>query len=167
LIGHPFNCPDMIGGGDLKSFTGGRPLDQDLFVRFAQCSALFPMMQFSLAPWRVLDDQHLTAVLAAVHTRQALLPELRTLFTQAAQTGEPILRPLAYHYSGYEHVQDQFLLGEDILCAPVLEAGANTRHVALPPGRWLSCDGSILEGPADLRLPVSLESLPWWRRIPG
>jgi alpha-glucosidase (family GH31 glycosyl hydrolase) len=39
LIGHPFNCPDMIGGGDLKSFTGGAPLDQELFVRFAQCSA--------------------------------------------------------------------------------------------------------------------------------
>jgi alpha-glucosidase (family GH31 glycosyl hydrolase) len=165
LIGHPFNCPDMIGGGDLNSFTSGVPFDQELFVRFAQCSALFPMMQFSLAPWRVLDDQHLTAVLAVVHTRQALLPELRTLFRHAAQTGEPILRPMAYQYSGYEHVHDQFLLGDDILCAPVLEAGADTRHVALPPGRWLSNEGSILEGPAELRLPVSLESMPWWRRI--
>jgi alpha-glucosidase (family GH31 glycosyl hydrolase) len=143
LIGHPFNCPDMIGGGDLTSFTGGAPLDQELFARFAQCSALFPMMQFSLAPWRVLDDQHLAAVLAAVRTRQALLPELRTLFADAAQTGGPILRPLAYHYSGYEHVQDQFLLGEDILCAPVLEPDTTTREVALPPGRWLSSDSSV------------------------
>jgi alpha-glucosidase (family GH31 glycosyl hydrolase) len=165
LIGHPFNCPDMIGGGDLKSFTGGAPLDQELFVRFAQCSALFPMMQFSLAPWRVLDDQHLSAVLAAVRTRQALLPELRTLVAHAAQTGEPILRPLAHHYSGYAHVQDQFLLGEEILCAPVLEAAAETRQVALPPGRWLSSDGSVFEGPASVTLKVSLESLPWLRRI--
>ena len=74
LIGHPFNCPDMIGGGDLAYFTDGAPLDQELFVRFAQCSALFPMMQFSLAPWRVLDDRHLAAVLAAVRTRQAGYP---------------------------------------------------------------------------------------------
>ena len=43
-------------------------------ARFAQCSALFPMMQFSLAPWRMLDDRHLAAVLAAVHTRQAGRP---------------------------------------------------------------------------------------------
>ena len=165
LIGHPFNCPDMIGGGDLAYFTDGAPLDQELFVRFAQCSALFPMMQFSLAPWRVLDDRHLAAVLAAVRTRQAVLPDLRALFNHAARTGEPILRPLAYHFPGYEHVQDQFLLGEDMLCAPVLESGATTRDVALPPGRWQSGDGSILEGPADLALQVSLESLPWWRRI--
>jgi alpha-glucosidase (family GH31 glycosyl hydrolase) len=123
------------------------------------------MMQFSLAPWRVLDDQHLSAVLAAVRTRQALLPELRTLVAHAAQTGEPILRPLAYHYSGYEHVQDQFLLGKEILCAPVLEAAAETRQVALPPGRWLSSDGSVFEGPASVTLKVSLESLPWLRRI--
>jgi alpha-glucosidase (family GH31 glycosyl hydrolase) len=165
LIGHPFNSPDMIGGGDLAYFTNGAPLDQDLFVRFAQCSALFPMMQFSLAPWRVLDDRHLAAVLAAVRTRQAVLPELRALFSHAAQTGEPILRPLAYHFPGYEQVQDQFLLGEDILCAPVLEAGATTRRVALPPGRWLSSDRSVVDGPADLALQVNLESLPWWRRI--
>lgn len=50
LIGHPFTCPDMIGGGELGSFENGEPVDQELFVRFAQCSALFPTMQFSLAP---------------------------------------------------------------------------------------------------------------------
>ena len=91
LIGHSFNCPDMIGGGELDSFRDGAPLDQELFVRFAQCSALFPMMQFSLAPWRVLDDRHLSAVLAAVNTRQALMPDLSRLFDHAARTGEPIL----------------------------------------------------------------------------
>src|SRR5580765_223927 len=68
LIGHPYTCPDMIGGGELGSFADGAEIDQELFVRFAQCSALFPMMQFSLAPWRVLDDQHLSAVKAAVDT---------------------------------------------------------------------------------------------------
>jgi alpha-glucosidase (family GH31 glycosyl hydrolase) len=123
------------------------------------------MIEFSLASWRVLDDRHLAAALAAVRTRQAVLPDLRALFSHAAQTGEPILRPLAYHFAGYEPVQDQSLLGEDILCAPVLDAGANSRHVALPPGRWKSGDGSVIEGPADLALQVSLESLPWRRRI--
>jgi alpha-glucosidase (family GH31 glycosyl hydrolase) len=163
LIGHPFNCPDMIGGGDLAMFTDGVELDQELFVRFAQCSALFPMMQFSLAPWRVLDEAHLAAVRAAVELRQSLLPEILTLVDAAAVTGEPILRPLAYHFDGYADVHDEFLLGPEILVAPVLEAGATTRRVVLPPGRWSAPDGSTLDGPADVDIPVELDSLPFWR----
>jgi alpha-glucosidase (family GH31 glycosyl hydrolase) len=165
LIGHPFNCPDMVGGGELSSFRNGAPLDQELFVRFAQCSALFPMMQFSLAPWRVLDDRHLLAVKAAVDTRQALQPDLSALFDHAAKTAEPILRPLAYHFPGYEAVHDQFLLGEEILCAPVLESGTTTRPVLVPPGRWQGRDGSVTSGPTEILLEVDLESMPYWRRI--
>jgi alpha-glucosidase (family GH31 glycosyl hydrolase) len=167
LIGHAFNCPDMIGGGLLGSFTDGQAVDQELFVRFAQCSALFPMLQFSLAPWRVLDDRHFKAVLAAVETRQALLGDLDELIDHAARTGEPILRPLAYHFPGYERVADQFLLGQNILCAPVLAAGASSRHVKLPRGRWLGGDGTVIDGPTELDIPVALESMPWWRRIAG
>jgi alpha-glucosidase (family GH31 glycosyl hydrolase) len=165
LIGHPFNCPDMVGGGELASFRDGAPLDQELFVRFAQCSALFPMMQFSLAPWRVLDDRHFGAVLAAVNARQTLMPYLLRLVDQAATTAQPILRPLAYHFPGYEAVHDEFLLGEQILCAPVLEPGADVRHVVLPPGRWVGSDGSVTTGPVDLVLDVQLESMPYWRRM--
>ena len=62
LIGAVFNCPDMIGGGDVADVLEGESVDPELFVRFAQCSALFPMMQFSQAPWRVLDAEHLAAV---------------------------------------------------------------------------------------------------------
>jgi alpha-glucosidase (family GH31 glycosyl hydrolase) len=164
LIGHPFNCPDMIGGGWLGFFAEGEGIDQELFVRYAQCAALFPMMQFSLAPWRVLDDRHFEAVRAAVETRQALLDDLTELIDHAARTGEPILRPLAYHYSGYELVTDQFMLGEHILCAPVLTAGASSRHVRFPPGRWLDSQGAAVQGPTGLDIPVTLESMPWWRR---
>lgn len=165
LIGHAFNCPDMVGGGELSSFEGGAPLDQELFVRWAQCSALFPMMQFSLAPWRVLDQTHLDAVQAAIQLRDELMPELIRLFRLAGQTAEPILRPLGYHYAGYEAVVDQFLLGPDILCAPVLEAGATLRRVLLPPGRWRHEDGTVHVGPSEVLLEVRLESLPVWRRV--
>ncbi len=63
LTGYTFSCPDMIGGGEIGSFWGAaNNLDQDLIVRSAQCSAIMPMMQFSVAPWRVLDSVHLDAV---------------------------------------------------------------------------------------------------------
>lgn len=165
LIGHPFTCPDMIGGGELSSFSDGAPMDQELFVRFAQCSALFPMMQFSLLPWRVLDDHHLAAVRAAVDLRQSLLPMIMELVADAARTGEPILRPLAYHHRGYDHVHDQFLLGEDLLVAPVLEQGATSRTVVLPPGRWADSTGVESAGPATITVSVGLDSLPHWRRV--
>lgn len=59
---------------------------------------------------------------------------------------------------GYEAVKDQFLLGDGILCAPILEPDASTRGVVLPSGRWRDNDGSITEGPAEIVLDVRLES---------
>ena len=122
-MGHPFGCPDMVGGGELRGFLHRDLFDDELFndelfVRWAQCSMLYPMVQFSSAPWRVLDDLHLLAVLDAVALRQRLLPEILELVGHAGRTGEPALRPLAYHHAGYEQVHDQVLLGEDLLCAP-------------------------------------------------
>ena len=53
LMGYPFSCPDMIGGGQFTSFLpGSSTIDQELIVRSAQCQALMPMMQFSVALWR-------------------------------------------------------------------------------------------------------------------
>ena len=164
LIGHPFVCPDMVGGGDVNYCSADRPVDQELFVRYAQCAALFPMMQFSMAPAGVLDADHLRAVQAAVRLRQSLANEILDLVNEAAASGEPILRPLAYHFSGYEHVHDQFLLGERILVAPVLRQRASTRSVEVPPGNWIDGDGHSFTGPDTVELPVGLESIPWFRR---
>jgi alpha-glucosidase (family GH31 glycosyl hydrolase) len=163
LIGHAFVCPDMVGGGDLAGF--GPDLDTELFVRYAQCAALFPMMQFSVSPSRVLDERQLSAVRDAVAVHQALVPDIIRLAKRAARTGEPILRPLVFHYPGYEDVKDQFLLGEDILAAPVLERGAASRTVLLPPGRWIAADGTAHEGAQAVELPVTLTSIPWFRRL--
>ena len=163
LIGHAFVCPDMVGGGDLGVLQD-IGVDAELFVRYAQCAALFPMMQFSVSPARVLDAVHLEAVLDAVRLHQHLSKEIYGLAKMASRTGEPILRPLAYHHPGYERVTDQFLLGDNILAAPVLEAGASVRTVVLPPGYWVGQDGTTHLGPASIDIPVTLTSVPWFRR---
>jgi alpha-glucosidase (family GH31 glycosyl hydrolase) len=165
LIGHAFVCPDMVGGGDLASFTEGGAVDQEFFVRYAQCAALLPIMQFSVSPARVLDDVHLKAVLEAVRLHQSLADEILDLARHAATTGEPIVRHLAYHHPGYEDVSDHFLLGENLLCAPILEQGATTRRVSLPPGRWRDPAGTVLEGGQVVTIPVDLMSVPAFRRV--
>ena len=57
LTGHPFLCPDMIGGGEYHNFYGQKVLDHELMVRWAQIACLMPVMQFSVAPWRILSAQ--------------------------------------------------------------------------------------------------------------
>jgi len=107
-----------------------KPLDQELIVRSAQCSALMPMMQFSVAPWRVLNAQNMAICRQMAQLHVKLGPEILALARASAQTGAPIIRPLEYAYPhrGYAGIKDQFLLGDDILVAPLLEKGARARH---------------------------------------
>jgi hypothetical protein len=92
LAGYTFSCPDMIGGGDFTSFLNLSTYDQDLVVRSAQCHSLMAMMQFSVAPWRILDKQHFDAVKKAVETRMKFTPLIMKLVHNSAKTGEPILK---------------------------------------------------------------------------
>lgn len=167
LMGYSFTCPDMIGGGEYVNFTANADnLDAELFVRYAQCSALFPMMQFSAAPWRVLDAEHSGYCVEAAQLHARLGSEIVELTRLAAETGEPILQALAYAYpnQGYEDIQDQFLLGDNILVAPVLAKGARSRTVQIPPGCWHGDDGSVVVGPCHITVDAPLSRLPWYRR---
>lgn len=167
LLGYPFVCPDMVGGGLWTAFQPGSAFDAELFVRSAQIHALAPMMQFSAAPWRVLDEKHLAAVVKAVGTRQKFAHDFVRLAAESAKTGEPMLRPLAYNWpeGGYENVRDAFAMGTDLIVAPQTKKGAKTRMVPLPSGVWKADDGSIHEGPAALTVETPLERLPYFIRI--
>ncbi|SEG99791.1 Glycosyl hydrolases family 31 [Nonomuraea solani] len=164
LTGHAYTCPDMIGGGEYQSFTSA-DFDPELFVRYAQASALFPMMQFSAAPWRLLPAGHLDLCrqAAALHTRFGT--EILALAKESAQTGDPIIRPLEFEHPGrgYAGVIDQFMLGPDVLVAPVLTRGATSRDVVLPPGRWRADDGSVHDGDSTVTVGAPLSRLPWFR----
>lgn len=167
LMGYPFSCPDMIGGGEFTSFLSGRVIDQELLVRSAQCQALMPMMQFSVAPWRVLDNAHLQAVLKAVRVREEHRTYILKLVTQAALTGEPVVRSMEYQFphQGYERVNDQFMLGDRILVAPVLEKGATQKAAILPGGTWKGFNGELYRGPATLSVSVPYDELCFFERL--
>jgi alpha-glucosidase (family GH31 glycosyl hydrolase) len=87
LLGYQFTCPDMIGGGEYGSFIGRDKLDEELVVRSAQCSALMPMMQFSVAPWRVLSKQNLELVKGSVQIRKKYTPYIMRLARESAKSG--------------------------------------------------------------------------------
>lgn len=167
LSGYAFSCPDMIGGGEYGSFLSASTYDQELVVRSAQASALMPMMQFSVAPWRVLDAEKHAAVKAAVALRERFEDRIMALAKQAAVTGEPIVRPMEYVFphAGYQNVIDQFMLGDDVLVAPVLESGATSRTIQVPPGKWRAWDGTVTTGPRRVEKKVDISTLPYFERV--
>jgi alpha-glucosidase len=164
LVGYTFSCPDMIGGGMLGSFADLKEINQDLVVRSAQIHALMPMMQFSVAPWRVLDAEHLIAVKKAAAVREKFTQKILNLARNSAKTGDPIIRPLEYEFpnQGFEDVKDEFMLGDSILVAPQDKKGTS-RQVVLPKGEWIGDDGKTLNGGATYTLEVPLERIPYFR----
>ncbi|MFK8056296.1 MAG: glycoside hydrolase family 31 protein [Saprospiraceae bacterium] len=167
LMGYAFTCPDMIGGGEFNSFLNGAIIDQDLIVRSAQVHALMPMMQFSVAPWRILDKAHLEAISNAIEVRRKFTPTIEVLAKAAAKTGEPIVRHMEYVFpdAGYSNIKDQFMLGDDILVAPVLSKNSATREVILPAGEWKGFDDNVYQGNATIQIPVTLNTIPYFERI--
>jgi len=166
LLGYQFTCPDMIGGGEYGSFIGLAQIDQELLVRSAQCAALMPMMQFSVAPWRVLDSVHLKAVKKAVAIRMKYTPYLLALVQSAAVSGEPVARSLEYEFpnQGYDSVKDQFMLGSKLMVAPMLSK-SNRRKVMFPKGKWKAENGQLFKGPLLKEVDVPLDALLVYEKI--
>jgi alpha-glucosidase len=167
LSGYPFSCPDMIGGGEFSSFLNNAEIDQELIVRSTQVHALMPMMQFSVAPWRILDETSLEAVKKAVRMREKYADYIYHLAEDSALTNEPIVRSMEYSYphQGYEKVNDQFLLGEKLLVAPVLEKGRYQRTVKIPQGTWKDPEGAMFKGPSEVMFPAPLDALPYFEKL--
>ena len=164
LMGYAYTCPDMIGGGQWTSFLDTTKLDQELVVRSAQIHALMPMMQFSAAPWRILTKKQdeICKKMAILH--QSFGEKIVELAKQSSKSGEPIARSMLYNYpdDNYGKIMDQFMLGTDILVAPVLQKGARSRTVIFPKGNWLGEDGSKVTGPLTQIIQVPLERLPYY-----
>lgn len=168
LIGHPFTCPDMIGGGLIETFEkiNLATFDQEMMVRSAQIQALMPMMQFSVAPWRVLDEKHLAIVREAALLHAKMGEYIYELAAKAAQNGEPIIRHMEYEFpgQGYEACNDQYMLGEKYLVAPMIEKG-EIRNVKLPKGSWIDESGVKYKGGQTVKIIVPLNRLPYFIRL--
>ena len=168
MVGCPFVCPDMIGGGcGGEGFATGKGLDQKLFVRFCQVQALMPMMQFSAAPWRLLGKREFKACRKAAEIHVAFAPKILELARHAAETGEPIVRPMEYVFphQGFDKCLDQFMLGDDLLVAPAIHS--DDRVVAhLPAGQWRDDLGAVHAGPCDVGIyHVPIDRIPRYVRL--
>lgn len=167
IMGYAYTCPDMIGGGEYQSFQNLTSIDEELIVRSAQVHALMPMMQFSVAPWRVLSEENNELCLKAALLHRDMGNHIIDLAKEASVTGEPIVKPmiLAFPDENYEEIKDQFVLGNDIIVAPVIQKGARSRQVVLPKGKWKGDDGTIYKGGKTITVSAPLQRLPYFKKI--
>lgn len=164
LSGAAFNGTD-VGGFE------GTP-SGELYARWMQVGAFSPLFRAHTTfgtpgqePWAF--GERIEAIASdAIRLRYRLLPYLYTLFAQAHRSGAPIMRPLFWHYPNDANVyapewQQQFLVGERLLVAPVLTAGSTLQRVYLPAGRWLELGTeTVHDGGQAVVIDTPLERIP-------
>ncbi len=166
LSGVPFVGVDIGGFNDNAT--------PELFARWMQAGILYPFCRGHSAagtsphePW-AFGERVERIARAYLRLRYRLLPYLYTLFYLAHTRGEPILRPLLYHYQhdpAVYHLHDQAMLGPFLLAAPVLQPGRSARSVYLPQGEWYDYwSGQRLQGPSTILADAPLERLPLYVR---
>lgn len=164
MCGYPFLLPDMIGG---NAYGEGRP-DRELLVRWAQVSAPMLAIQFSIAPWHYDAE-----IINICRTYAQLHVDLAPLRIAAAHdsviSGKPPIKPLfwlAPDDPEAEVIDDQYLVGETLLVAPVVHPGARERDIYLPPGKWRDYwSKKTYSGGGWLRgFPAPLDTLPLFER---
>ena len=148
----------------MNFLQNSRHLDEELMIRYAQCSALMPMMQFSAAPWRVLNQANYSICreMARLHVQYG--STIYKLAQNYKDNGEPIIRYLEYCFphQGLAKITDQFMLGETMMIAPVLDKNAASRKVVFPYGTWSDRSGNRIKGPCEKTISVTLEMLPYF-----
>lgn len=165
IRGFVFVMPDMVGGNQYDSDR----IDKELLVRWAQTSALLPMMQFSLGPWH-FDEETVRLCREASELHLQFAPQIAELAAAVPKTGEALVRPLWYNFPAdrdAEGIVDEFMLGDSVLVAPVIQAGARTRDVYLPAGRWrdFKTNDIVTGGRVVRNYPAPLDTLPIFVRV--
>ena len=140
-------------GADIGGFAGNS--NAELFLRWMQYGVLTPFCrnhselgnvdQYAWA-W---GDVVLDVVREAIRLRYRLLPYIYTTFIRAAETGAPVQRPLVFEYQydpTVRDIDDEYLLGPDLLIAPVFAPGLTARQVYLPAGSWYDWHSDVIVG---------------------
>jgi alpha-glucosidase len=157
-------------GPDIGGFAGD--CDGELLARWTQVGALTPFFRNHSAlgtcqqePW-AFGEPYESICRRWIELRYELLPYLYTAFWQASRSGLPVMRPLALAFPGdlrTYSLDDQFLLGDALLAAPIGRPGQYSRPVYLPGKVWYNYwTGERSSG--DIEADAPLEQMPFFVR---
>ncbi|VUD69258.1 Oligosaccharide 4-alpha-D-glucosyltransferase [Thalassocella blandensis] len=158
-------APYAYTSTDLGGHKGTLTVEQ--YARWVQFGALSPIFRlhcgegFTRDPWDYAAPAE-DVVRKFVQMRMRLLPVLYAAARENYDSGEPILRRLDLQYPEYAEASrdDQYLLGDSILVAPIAETG-QSRVAWIPPGSWINVwTGDLIQGPLTTTVYAQLEQMP-------
>jgi alpha-glucosidase len=144
--------------------------ERELYLRWLQLGAFTTMLRDQYGDrrgqptdiWTDAETLGLWRRYARIH--QALGPYLTAAAAQAQATGLPLVRHLVIAFPDDPRAwaeQQQYMLGDDLLVAPVVQAGARQRVVYLPRGDWTHWwTGRVYSGPTEVTVPAPQDQIP-------
>ncbi|MBN2489680.1 MAG: glycoside hydrolase family 31 protein [Planctomycetes bacterium] len=161
-----------FAGADVGGFHGTPTAE--LFTRWVQAAALTPLCRAHTScetpdqePWSFGPAAE-ERVKKAIQLRYRLLPYLYTVFEECSRTGAPIMRPLWWEFPDDPRapsIDNQFMVGDALLVAPVLKRSAQSRTVYFPEGGWHALDGrTLVVGPITRSVDAPMDRLPVYLR---
>jgi alpha-glucosidase len=151
MSGFGITHSDIGGYTTIMNMTRGK----ELLMRWAEMNAFTPLMRSHEGnqPARNvqfdLDDELLNHIARVTDWHVALKEYINAAVAECAARGTPVIRPLFYHYdeeAAYEE-SEEYLLGRDILVAPVIKEGMTERSVYLPEDIWVHVfSGKVYKG---------------------
>ncbi|MEX2550930.1 MAG: TIM-barrel domain-containing protein [Nitriliruptoraceae bacterium] len=169
----------FLWGWDHGGFSGEIP-DAELYLRTAAMACFCPIMQYHAefnhhrvpsrdrTPWNIAERHDRPDVLDIYRRfavlRDRLVDELRTQAAGSAASATPLMRALFFEWPDdpviWQHTH-QYLLGDDLLVAPVTEPDADTWSIYVPGDTWIDpWTGDSFTGPALIEVDAPLDRIP-------
>lgn len=170
-------------GWDLAGFSGPLP-EAELYIRGAEAACFGTIMQYhsefnehrtphvDRTPWNVAERTGRPEVVELYRyyakLRMRLIPYLEECARESTNSAAPVMRPLFYAHPDDPRcweIDDQYLLGPDLLVAPVLEPRRTARQLYLPAGDWVDAwTGRALAGEQELSAEAPMDRIPLFVR---
>ena len=167
-LGGAYNVTTDIGGyWDLYGVA-----DKELFIRWTQLAAFISVFRLHNSPFTPLktpwsyDDETVQIFKSVLALRKQALPYMNILWKTAAATGMPLWRPMWLAFPAdarFRNEMEQFMLGDKVLVAPVLDRGKRTKSVKLPEGCWqYMITSHVYQGGQTVTVDAPLDVLPYF-----
>lgn len=161
----------MNGLGYIHSDAGGFAQgvkDDELYTRWLQFAVFTPILRphGSGIPSEPVywSAQTQDIVRRYIKLRYAMLPYNYSLAYQNATSGMPLMRPLFYQFPDDTVAfssDNQYMWGDNLMVAPVIEKGKNTQSIYFPAGNWFDFHTGVeYKGKTRIDFPINIENIP-------
>lgn len=160
-------CNFPLDGVDVGGF--GNDCTKELLIRWIEANIFSPFLRNHSSintrmqePW-MFDQETINIYRKMLNLRYELIPYLYDLAYQSHMDGTPIIRPLFVNFkddSNVKQINDEIMIGDSLLLAPILHQGETKRSVYVPEGRWYNYfTHEVIEGGKYILADIPLDSI--------